>query len=781
MKHQSVVERVLALFKENGNTPLTYNELVYQLRLVKKEKSQLSESLQELAEAGKLSKQSRKYRLTPSPPQASEPQERKKSPRQPEAKAQEQQPPQTSSRLIEGIFDATPLAKNQSYAFVRTEQGDFFVGAEDTLNAYHNDVVAIEPHFRRGKSDRAQVRRVIRRANASLAGEIHQNNGRSYFVSSNRKIHNWFEVNSAGAAKEGEKVILHVSNWGSPLQGKLPVGDITEVLGLSGDPEVELMAVIRQYQLPLEFEDEVLEEANRLPEVIEPAELVRRTDLREIFTFTIDPASAKDFDDAISLEKIPKGWRLYVHIADVAHYVKLSTQIFLEASKRGNSFYFPKKVIPMLPERLSNRICSLRPDEDKLTMTVITEFDAKGKVLQQKLAESVIRSDFRLSYEQVDALFEGQATSLPEELTTALNHSRELSALLSQKRLEAGYIFFDLPELEYEYDDEGLVNRLTLADETESHKLIENFMLVANEYIAKKLSVLSPTTMYRIHEDPDYAKLDKVIDLMSHYGISYYQRETLNASVQYLLRSLPNPDYHKVFDRIVLRSLKKAIYTTKHERHFGLGMETYTHFTSPIRRLCDLVIHHLCKIYLLHSSREKISPAQVKRWANIASEQELQADQAERDIELTYSMAYMKTHVGEKFSGMVISAKGGGLIVRLNEIPVNAMLRADQLPGRGWNYRDREMRFVNAKSSDYYQLLDKVMVQIIEVSDDIYLELQSVPDNHRHVFDLGGKIDNSERDRGLRASRREQPKMAVDDKRGGKKSGNSGRSKNKRK
>ncbi len=754
MKNLNISERVTNLFQQNYNNPLSYNELVNALQLTKKEKSLLSETLQEMQAEGLIAKKSRKFSLiTPKPETAP------------------LVAPTINPKLLEGVFDATPLAKNLSFAFVRTEKGDFFISAEDTLNAYHGDVVLIEPVFRRGRADRAYVRRIARRANEILAGDIRFSGQRLIFISSNLKIHNWFEVSDAGAAQEGEKVVLQVSNWGNPVLGKMPVGSVIEILGPSGDPQVELMAVIRQYQLPLEFSEEVLAEAQRIPEELGPQDFRNRLDLRELFTFTIDPASARDFDDAISLETTAKGWRLHVHIADVAHYVKPGGAIFAEAALRGNSFYFPKKVIPMLPELLSNKVCSLRPDEDKLTLTVVTEFDARGKVLQQKMAETVIRSNHRLSYEQVDELFAGGETGLPAELVNTLNEARKLSAVLSKKRLAEGYIFFDLPELEYEYDDEGLIRRFNLAEETESHKLIENFMLVANEYTAKKLTQLSPTTLYRIHEDPDTEKIEKLAELLSFYGISYYDRGSLNASLQYLLTSLPGPDYHRVFDHIILRSMKKAKYSTQHIRHFGLGMETYTHFTSPIRRLCDLLIHHLCKSHILKSSSAQFSAEQLRHHAYVASEQELRADQAERDIERNYSMAYMKKFVGERFSGIVVSAKSAGLIIRLNEIPVSAILKVADLPGGKWQYRDREMRFVNASSNDYYQLMDKVLVQIMDVSDDIYLELQNVKDAHQHLATVLPKIAKPESGKSLRPSPGRRGRNAVDYKGGRKKSG----------
>lgn len=527
-------------------------------------------------------------------------------------------------------------------------------------------------------------------------------------------------------------MILTVTNWGLQLEGKMPRGNITEILGVSGDPQVELLAVIRQYKLPLDFPDEVLAEVQKLP--VEPgeAEIKKRKDLRQLFTFTIDPASAKDFDDAISIERQENGWRLWVHIADVAHYLPIGSKTFQEAAQRGNSFYFPKKVIPMLPERLSNLICSLRPDEDKLCMTVQTDFDFSGKVMQQSMYESVIRSDARLAYEAVDDLFDGRAHQLSPTLVKALQEARLLSRQLSRIRKEAGYIYFDLPEIEYEYDEEGFVHHLGIAEETESHKLIENCMLVANEYTAEILSRKAPASIYRIHDDPDQGKIDKLEEILSFYGIAYLEQENLNRSVQRLLDSLPDQDYHRVFDRIILRSMKKAKYSIEHIRHFGLALENYTHFTSPIRRLCDLAVHHLCKIHVIQSQSAKISPAQIKHWAAVASEQELQADAAERDIERVYSATFMRDKVGEEFTGLVVSANNAAVFVRLNELPVSAVLKKDQFGAGKWEYRDWEMRHLNPRSNESFELLDSLRVRIMEVSDDVYLELADGADAHKH-------------------------------------------------
>lgn len=714
MNYTSDQNKVIRLFEESSNTPLSYNEIVMASSATRNDKAKIKAAISQLIELGVLAKSKKKFSLT-----------------QPKLVVQPS-PTLKSPQLVEGTFDATSLARNYSFAFVRTPSGDFYVSSEDTLNAYHNDKVLVEPFYKQGKPDFCRVRQITERANARMAGDIKQSGAMTIFVCSSPKIHNWFRVEKSEENLEGKKVILEVTNWGNPKASKGPIGKVVEILGDSGDPATELLAVIRQYQLPLEFPEDVLAALDEIPEEISPEDVSQRTDLRKLFTFTVDPASAKDYDDAISLEQTGSGWKLYVHIADVAHYLKVDGAIFQEACKRGNSFYFPKKVIPMLPERLSNGVCSLRPEEDKLCMTVITEFDQKANILKQNLVESIIRSNYRLSYEQVDELYEGSQTELDPKLIQALEEARKLSSLLTGKRMQAGYIFFDLPEIEYHYDEEGFLHEFSLAEETESHKMIENFMLIANEYTAKQLSQKAPASVYRIHDDPDWEKLTRLFDTLSAYGIPVVVKENPNKTVQGVLYSLPSKDHHRVFDRVILRSMKKAKYSIDHIRHFGLAMEDYTHFTSPIRRLCDLLVHHLCKTYLLKSSNVKFSKEQLKHYSEQASEQEILANEAEREIERIYKLAYMKNKQGEHYTGIVVATNSSSLIVRFNEIPVTGVIKNSQFISSGFVYLDREMRFVNKRTGYYYQLLDLVKVQVAEVSDDVYLEFSNDDENHIH-------------------------------------------------
>ncbi len=708
MDQSELINRIKDLL--NSGKAMTYSEICAELQSPKREKMAIKYHIEKMLEENVIVKYGKRYKL----------------------KAQVKTITPKSSALIEGIFDATPLSRNYSYAFVKTDGGDYFISSEDVLNAYHGDTVLIEGSERGKNRLYGIVRNVVKRANSELAGDVKRVDSNYYFICSNPKIHNWFNILKPTPEYDGQKVILSVTNWGNKSLGKTPVGKVTEILGESGNPEVEVLGVIRQYNLPLQFPEPVIAEANHVKDVIPKKEIARRHDLRKLFTFTIDPASAKDFDDAISISKIKGGYELYVHIADVAHYVTLESATFQEAQNRGNSYYFPKKVIPMLPEKLSNKVCSLRPDEEKLTMTVFTTFDEKGVIKKQELFESVIKSNFRLAYEDVDDLFAGKNTELSDELIEALKVSRQLSKHLSKVRKNAGYIFFDLPDIDYIYDKEGFIKTFTLSEETESHKLIENFMLIANEYVANRLTALSPSTMYRIHEDPDMKKIERLAETLAFYGLKFPVRENLNKSYQALLDSMPTEEHHIVFDRMVLRSMKKAKYSTDHIRHFGLSIESYTHFTSPIRRLCDLIIHHLCKISIMKSSAASLSQDQIKHYSAIASEKELVADESEREIERVYNRAYMKTNIGEKYTGLVIGVKSTGVIVRLYEIPITGILNVSASKGSKWDFKDQELRLVNRNSGYFYQLMDKVKVQVIDVSDDVYFELTQEQDAHIH-------------------------------------------------
>lgn len=312
-----------------------------------------------------------------------------------------------------------------------------------------------------------------------------------------------------------------------------------------------------------------------------------------------------------------------------------------------------------------------------------------------------------------------------------------------------------MPETEYVYDEEGFVYQMNQSVETESHKLIENFMLVANQFVAEKLTEVAPVAMYRVHELPDMEKLERLGILLSSYGISLQFRETLNLSLQHLLKSFPDETYHRVFDRLVLRSLKKAKYTAEHLPHFGLATETYTHFTSPIRRLCDLVVHHLCKKYIIHSTQTEFTRKQIINYSSIASEKELIADESEREIERVMNAIFMKKHVGEVFEGIIVGMNSSTLFVQLNKLPISGVLKIIQLPKGKWVYNDKAQRYMNDRTGVFFQLMDTVNVQVTQVSDDVYFDLVDEAKSHmHHVSLLTPEVTSRKRDKGRSGNKR---------------------------
>ncbi|MBC8415251.1 MAG: VacB/RNase II family 3'-5' exoribonuclease, partial [Candidatus Cloacimonetes bacterium] len=520
-------------------------------------------------------------------------------------------------------------------------------------------------------------------------------------------------------AKPGEKVVLKILNWGNRDLQKLPVGNIIEILGKAGDPEVEILSIIKQYELPLTFPENVLQELNNIHLEIPQEEIIRRTDLRKLTTITIDPASAKDFDDAVSLEKNEDEFTLYVHIADVAHYVSHSSNLFAEAVKRGNSYYFPKKVIPMLPEKISNKVCSLRPFEEKLTLTMKTVYNADFSIKSQEVVESVIKSDARFNYDEIDAHFEGEK-KIDKELVIMLDDMRKLSSALSVKNIKHGYLSLNIPETEFIFDEDGHITDLQRSRQTESHKLIENFMLVANEFVAKRLS--AKPTIYRIHEEPEEEKLVKLKKLVRNYSLKFDLGKERHIALQELLNSLPDESHHRVFDKVVLRSMKRAKYTIQNMGHFGLALQNYTHFTSPIRRICDLVVHHQIKDKL-NSQQERFDKNRLIQIAESATENEMIADEAEREVDLKNKLNFIKKHLGEEFEGIIVAIRPALMIVELDRYPVTGIVEISSLKDDYYNFMEEHMRLVGRKSGKIYKLTDNVKVFISRVDDDIYFQI----------------------------------------------------------
>jgi len=625
-----------------------------------------------------------------------------------------------NTELIIGIFDARSLAKNKSYAFVITDKEDIFIPSEDALNAYHGDKVEVRIRYGRNNRKRGEITNVLQRQREEFVGNVEEYKGKLYLVPDNTRIHTNFIVNKSDSKTIGKKVIIKITNWGNKELYSLPTGEVIDILGDAGNPDIEILAVIKNFELPLEFPEDVIKELKDISNVINKEDIDKRIDLRHLGSFTIDPISAKDFDDAISLVKTESNYVIYVHIADVAHYVNKGTALFNEAIKRGNSYYFPKKVIPMLPEKISNKICSLRPYEDKLTLTVETVLDFNFKILSQRHYESIINSRARLNYGEVDQLFDNKSHNIPDEIVIQLNLMRKINKYMQKGRIKRGYLQLSLPETEFIFNDDGYIVDLKRTSETESHQLIENFMLLANEHIAEILS--SGYTVYRIHEFPADEKISVLQEILQYYGLDIDLEIGIQKALQQVISEMPNEDYHRVFDKMILRSLKKAKYSEKNYGHFGLAIQNYTHFTSPIRRLCDLVVHTQLKD-LIHKRESPFSETDLAGFAKIATDRENVADESEREMEIKNKIGFMKKKIGNEYDGIIVAVRSSSLLVELNKYPVTGIIELSSLKDDYYQYFERHQRLVGKRHGKIYKLTDQVKILISRVSDDIYLQL----------------------------------------------------------
>lgn len=692
MYDSKMAYRVKSLLNRNRSKQFKFDLIAQEVGAKKQKHKDLRDTLESLEKAGKINRDGRYY----------------------------QSSKEANVDTITGIFDARSLARNKSFAFVTCPKYDVYISSEDTSTAYHGDTVQVQVRSGRDRRKFGIISSILERKNKIVVGKLEKVGKQEFITPDNSRLHTSFDVIDAGLAVPGDKVVLEVTNWGNREMQKIPGGNVIEILGKAGEPEVEVLSVIRQYDLPLNFPDKVMAELDNISELITENDINKRSDFRDLLTLTIDPESAKDFDDAISLEVSADSYKLYVHIADVAHYVKPGSELFKECLTRGNSFYFPKKVIPMLPEKISNKLCSLRPFEEKLTLSVITEYDKEFNLISQKAVESVIKSNARFAYEEIDDLFDGKDTEISSELKENLKDMRFLAAGLQKNRIKRGYLFFSLPETEYIFDDEGHIIDLVRSSETESHQLIENFMLVANEYIATELSV--STTMYRVHENPDEEKLISLKKLLGKYDVDFPLTSNYNESLQTVLGNLPDEHYKRVFNRMILRSMKKARYTTENRGHFGLGIQNYTHFTSPIRRLCDLVIHHQIKDKLNHL-KPPFSGKELYDWAGTASEREAVADDSEREVDFKNKMIFMRKKLGEEFSGIIVGVNKGKLLIELDRYPVIGVVELSQFKNDKFEYLADYSMLVSSRNGKIIKLTDLVNVRVTRVDDDIFFQL----------------------------------------------------------
>ena len=617
----------------------------------------------------------------------------------------------------EGFVTGTINVARKGFAFIRPAEGEgreYFVNPSDTGGALNQDLVLAEVLPRRprerGNLESARVIQVLQRRHTRLVGTIRGWRKRWYVVPDGMSFAAEIGLvgNDRGGAEEGDKVIVEL---GSRTEGVLN-GRIVEVFGSGRDPAVDVPMILAEFDLRTEFSAEALAEADRLPDGVGAEELRGRDDLRGETIVTVDPERAQDFDDAISLKRADDGgWKLGVHIADVSHYVRPGTPLWNEAAERATSVYLPGCTIPMLPERISNGLCSLRPDEDRLTLSVFMDLDADANVLDFRIARSVIRSAKRLTYGQALAAMTGDEANLPPAVVGLLRDAGKLAAKRTEFRRRRGALEIDRPEAELEYEGDSVVG----AHETPrdaSHRMIEEFMLLANECVAKYGEQQARPFIYRVHEAPEARALTDLFFFAQSLGIAgeiRHQRQAIQAMLE---RVAGTPVAHAV-NLVVLKSMKHARYTPESLGHYALAADHYLHFTSPIRRFPDLVVHSVLKELDLEKGRRKHTDwsALAEHYAGHSTDMEINAERAEREVVKVKLLRFLLGRQGETMHGVIVGVEDFGAFVELEEVPVDGLISSRQLGGHAEHDRRRHT-LTGPRKHMRLRVGDRVKVQI---------------------------------------------------------------------
>jgi ribonuclease R len=621
------------------------------------------------------------------------------------------------------LVTGTISVHQSGFAFLPREkpgEQDLYISAENTGTAMHGDKVVAritrDDRYARAKGrDRAEGRiiRILERAHDSLVGTLEQSKNFFYVVPDDpRIVHNVY-VSNPGKARRGDKVVVRLESWESRHVN--PEGEIVEVLGPSSAPGVDMLSIIRKYHLPTEFPKAVLEEAERIPETVAEEMFGGREDLRGKFIVTIDPDDARDFDDAIDVERVPGGgWRLGVHIADVAAYVKPGSALDREADKRGNSVYLPDRVIPMLPERLSNGVCSLNPNVNRLTHSVFLEFTRDGRTKSARFGRTVIRSAKRLTYREAYAILQAPPK---DQLGERLHVAWELAALLRKNRFKEGSLDLDFPEVKVRLDSEGKPIQLERIENDESHQLVEEFMLAANEAVARELKNRLIPTVYRVHEDPDPQRLAEYRELILSYNYRVGDL-TKRTELQRLLASLTGKPEEQALKIGLLKSLKRARYAPQPLGHYGLAKTNYTHFTSPIRRYADLVVHRgLAERDLSRKARTDMN--QIAATAEHISETERIAAEAEMDgvkmKKLEFFQRQLEARDPQVFRATVLEVKNFGLLVELPDVLLTGLVHVSSLTDDFYAFDAAQRRLIGRQSRRRFSVGDQLRVYVARV------------------------------------------------------------------
>lgn len=614
-----------------------------------------------------------------------------------------------------GVFQRKSNGKN---SFLPDDGGEpIFIAERNSAHAMNNDRVRIAFYAkRRGKGAEGEVIEILQRANDTIVGTLEVNKGYAFLLTENRTLANdvFIPKDKLKGGKSGDKAVVKIVEW--PERAKNPIGQVIDILGKAGENTAEMHAILAEYGLPYVYPASVEKAADRIPAEIPAEEIARREDFRDVTTFTIDPKDAKDFDDALSIRQLKNGlWEVGVHIADVTHYVPEGGIIDKEAEKRATSVYLVDRTIPMLPERLCNFICSLRPDEEKLAYSVIFNLNEKAEVVDSRVVHTVIKSNRRFTYEEAQQVIETGQGDYKDEILQ-LN---KLAKLLREKRFIAGAINFDRYEVKFEIDEKGKPVSVYFKISKDANKLIEEFMLLANRTVAERIGIVpkgkKPKVFpYRIHDLPDPDKLDNLAQFIARFG--YKLRTTgskadVSKSINHLLDDIQGKKEENLIETVSIRAMQKARYSTHNIGHYGLAFEYYTHFTSPIRRYPDMIVHRLLTKYLDQHGRT-VSEKKYEALCDHCSEMEQVAANAERSSIKYKQVEFMTERLGQVYDGVISGVTEWGLYVELNENKCEGMVPIRDLDDDYYEFDEKNYCLRGRRTNRTYSLGDAITIRV---------------------------------------------------------------------
>ncbi|RID89547.1 ribonuclease R [Peribacillus asahii] len=620
----------------------------------------------------------------------------------------------------------------KGFAFVTPEDepgaDDIFIPPNETKSAMHGDTVMVRVSTETSGSRReGTVIRILERGVTEIVGTYSESKHFGFVIPDDKKIASdiFIPKQANGGAIEGHKVVVKLTSY--PEGRTSAEGEVIQILGHKNDPGVDILSVIHKHGLPLEFPQEVMDQANAVPDTIAESEIGNRRDLRNDVIVTIDGADAKDLDDAVTVTKLDNGnYKLGVHIADVSHYVTEGSPIDREALERGTSVYLVDRVIPMIPHRLSNGICSLNPKVDRFTLSCEMEITPEGEVVQHEIFESVIKTTERMTYSDVNKILLDQDEELLaryEPIIPMFQEMEKLAEILRRKRMNRGAIDFDFKEAKVLVDEEGHPSDVVLRERSVAERLIEEFMLVANETVAEHFHWLDVPFIYRIHEDPKPEKLQRFFEFITNFG--YLVRGSANEvhprALQEIIEAVEGKPEEMVISTVMLRSMQQAKYDPESLGHFGLSTEFYTHFTSPIRRYPDLIVHRLIRTYLIEG---KLDPATQEKWnallpdiADHTSKRERRAVDAERETDELKKAEYMLDKIGEEYDGIISSVTNFGMFVELPNT-IEGLVHVSYMTDDYYRFDERQLAMVGERTGKVFRIGDEISIRVSNVNKE---------------------------------------------------------------